>query len=96
MNSIYKNASYVLVWLGPDPQSMAEKAFRFVRDLAEIFQNKEKSEEFHINHTELLHERSGEAWFPLEHVTNLPWVSQMEAALPPHINPWFTNIYINL
>jgi hypothetical protein len=79
MNRIYKNASHVLVWLGPDDKSMAKPAFKLVRELNEIFKDKEKLEKFHIDHTDHLNERSKDQWIPLMHVTDLPWVSQAKA-----------------
>jgi hypothetical protein len=81
MNRIYKNASHVLVWLGPDDEAMAEPAFKLVRQLNEIFEDKEKREKFHIEHTDQLEERPKDPWIPLTHLTRLPWVSQV-AAIP--------------
>jgi hypothetical protein len=76
MNHIYKNASHVLVWLGPDDQAMAEPAFKLVRNLDEIFRDDEKREKFRIDHTDHLEKRSMDPWIPLKHVTGLPWVSR--------------------
>ncbi|KAI9771043.1 MAG: hypothetical protein M1839_002979 [Geoglossum umbratile] len=76
MNSIYKNASHVLVWLGPDHQDMAEPAFKLVRELVEIFQDEKKCEQFRIDHTDHLKERSRDPWIPLTHVTHLPWFAR--------------------
>ncbi|KAG0646651.1 Heterokaryon incompatibility protein [Hyphodiscus hymeniophilus] len=73
MNRIYKNATHVLVWLGPDDQATAKVAFMLVNDLDEIFQNEEKHEKFRIEYTEHLHDQSKEMWVPLMKLTNLPW-----------------------
>ena len=81
MNHIYKNASHVLVWLGPDDQETAKRAFKQVRELDERFQDEEKCEKFRIDHTDHLEERSEEPWIPLTKVTHLPWVSRVEAIL---------------
>ena len=85
MNRIYKNASHVLVWMGLDDQAMAEPAFKLVRELDEIYQDEEKREKFRIDHTDYLEERSKDPWFPLTHVTHLPWVSRAEAIHPLRI-----------
>ena len=83
MNRIYKNASNVLVWLGPDDRAMAKPAFEQVRELDEIFQNEEMCEKFRIAHTDHLEERSKDSWIPLMQVTNLPWVSRAKAISSP-------------
>jgi hypothetical protein len=75
MNHIYKNASHVLVWLGPDDKRSAEPAFKLVRELDEIFRDEKKLQKFRIDHTDHLSERSRDPWIPLTHVTHLPWVS---------------------
>jgi len=93
MNHIYKNASHVLVWLGPDDQAMAEPAFKWVRELDEIFKDEEKHEKFRIDHTDHLEERSKEPWIPLTHITHLPWVSRAEAILSPRNINVFADIY---
>jgi hypothetical protein len=94
MNHIYKNASHVLVWLGPDDRAMAEPAFKQVRELDERFQDEEKREKFRIDHTDHLKERSKDPWIPLTHVTHLPWVSQAEAISSPMNTNAFADIYI--
>lgn len=80
MNSIYKTASHVLVWLGEDEKgspgmSVAESAFNLVRTLDEKFNDSVKSENFHVQHTgENLKHQSRDPWIPLDHLTDLPWV----------------------
>lgn len=54
MNHIYKIATHVLVWLGPDYQAMAKVAFKLAGDLDEIFQDEQKHEKFRIDYTEHL------------------------------------------
>ena len=94
MNHIYKNASHVLVWLGPDDEAMAAPAFKQVRELDEIFLDKEKCKKFRIDHTDHLEERSEDPWIPLTHVTRLPWVSRAEAISSPKNTTAFADIYI--
>jgi hypothetical protein len=93
MNHIYKNASHVLVWLGPDDHAMAEPAFKWVRELDEIFKDEEKHEKFRIDHRDHLEERSKEPWIPLTHVTHLPWVSWAETISSPRNANVFADIY---
>jgi len=67
----------------PQPDlAMAEPAFKWVRELDEIFKGEEKHEKFRIDHTDHLEERSKEPWIPLTHVTNLPWVGHLDPARP--------------
>jgi Heterokaryon incompatibility protein (HET) len=94
LNFIYKNASHVLVWLGPDDEAVAEPAFKLIRNLDEIFQDEERREKFRIDHTDHLKERSKEPWVPLTRVTHLPWVSRAEAILSPRNTNAFADIYI--
>ena len=94
MNHIYKNASHVLVWLGPDDQAMAKPAFKLIRELDEIFQDEKKREKFRIDHTDHLKKRSKDPWVPLTHVTHLPWVSRAEAISSPRNTNAFADIYV--
>ena len=75
MNTIYKNASEVLVWLGPAGQGVAESAFKLISELDAIFKDGVKHKKFHIDHTENLKEQSRDQWDALDHLTALPWVS---------------------
>ena len=75
MNSIYWNASRVLVWLGEDKQKVAKEAFDLVKKLAQIFANEEEHARFRIDHTERLAEQSPTSWTPLRSITALSWVS---------------------
>jgi hypothetical protein len=94
MNHIYKNASHVLVWLGPDSEAVAEPAFKLIRNLNEIFQDEKRREKFRIDHTDHLEERSKDPWIPLTRVTHLPWVSRAEAISSSRNINIFANIYI--
>jgi hypothetical protein len=87
MNMIYKNASEVLVWLGPADQGIAESAFKLVDELDAIFQDEAKFKKFHIDHTENLKEQSRDRWNPLDHLTALPWVSRAAAILILYRHP---------
>jgi hypothetical protein len=95
MNHIYKNASHVLVWLGPDDKAMAKPAFKQVRVLDEIFQDEEKREKFSIEHTDHLEKCSKAPWIPLTHITHLPWVSWAGAISSPRNTNAFADIYIS-
>ena len=75
MNTIYKNASHVLVWLGPDQNNMAAQAFKLVSKLQEIFHDEEKSRQFGVDPIRLLETQSEDPWVPLRALTALPWVS---------------------
>jgi hypothetical protein len=82
MNTIYRNARGVLVWLGNDDRNEAAVAFGFVRELAAVFQDDSKHTRFYKDHVEDLDGRSGdgEQWAPLKALTRLLWVS----TLSPH------------
>ncbi|KAK4078974.1 hypothetical protein Trihar35433_79 [Trichoderma harzianum] len=54
MNSVYKNAKNVLVWLGSDLDGVAEKAERTVRELNEAFKDTEAHAAFKLNYEENL------------------------------------------
>ncbi|KAK3377474.1 heterokaryon incompatibility protein-domain-containing protein [Podospora didyma] len=74
MNSIYKFANHVLVWLGEDDGTEAKAAFGLVESLAGTFDDPERYEKFEVDHTgENLDERSKEDWAPMKHLTDLPW-----------------------
>jgi hypothetical protein len=54
MNTIYKNATRVLVYLGEDCNTEAEEAFQLIRSLDRTFQDSESNEKFRIMNTEHL------------------------------------------
>lgn len=72
MHTIYKNATEVCVWLGPDPDGEASDAFLLVDSLRSIFRDKLLS--YLFKRQEL-----GHGWFPikywsaLRHLTWHPW-----------------------
>ena len=76
MNTIYKNAMHVLVWLGDDCNVEAEGAFQLIRSLDHTFRDKESKERFRIRYTQHLRDQSEEQWTPLKHLTARPWVRQ--------------------
>lgn len=76
MNSIYWNATHVLVWLGIDTQSVADIAFKLVHGLAEKFGNEKEHAQFRAEHTDRLERLSKDTWIPLRRMTELPWVSE--------------------
>ncbi|KAK4209195.1 heterokaryon incompatibility protein-domain-containing protein [Rhypophila decipiens] len=78
MNSIYKHANRVLVWLGGDENGNALSAFRMAESLASTFADKERYEKFRVDHsTENLHLRSEEEWTPIKKLTHLPWFERV-------------------
>jgi Heterokaryon incompatibility protein (HET) len=82
MNTIYKHANHVLVWLGqdekgPSGESVAESAFKLIRTLDETFRDEDKRLKFHTEFSteEALDKQSRDLWVPLDHLTKIPWVS---------------------
>ena len=76
MNRIYKHASHVLVWLGPDDTGLAKPAFELVHSLDRIFQDEIGRGKFSTAHTKDLEEQSRDRWNALDHLTERPWVSR--------------------
>ena len=76
MNRIYKRASHILVWLGPDDTGLAKPAFELVHSLDHIFQDETKRAEFSTAATKELSQQSRERWNTLDHLTGRPWVSR--------------------
>ena len=77
MNRIYKRASHILVWLGPDDTGLAKPAFELVHNLDRIFQDEIKRAEFSAAAMKELSQQSRERWNTLDHLTGRPWVSRM-------------------
>ena len=75
MNSIYWNATHVLVWLGIDSQNVAYSAFKLIHELAERFSDEAKHAQFRADHTNQLEKLSKDKWIPVRRMTELPWVS---------------------
>lgn len=75
MNSIYKNATHVLVWLGEDFDEEAQNAFDLIHSLDRQLRDEKSREQFRITYTEDLHKQSAEVWNPLKHLTANPYVS---------------------
>ena len=76
MNRIYKRASHILVWLGPDETGLAKPAFELVHSLDHIFQDEIKRAEFSTAAMKELSQQSRERWNTLDHLTGRPWVSR--------------------
>lgn len=74
MNTIYKNATRVLVCLGEDSNTEAEEAFQLIRNLDQTFQDVESKEQFRIINTEHLRDQPEAQWAPLKRLIALPWV----------------------
>ena len=58
MNRVYKHASRVLVWLGPDDTGLAKPAFELVHNLHHIFQDEMRRAKFSTAATKGLEEQS--------------------------------------
>jgi Heterokaryon incompatibility protein (HET) len=56
MNTIYRNATHVLVWLGDDPNNEAYDAFQLMHSLDQTFKDEESKEKFRLMYTEDLHD----------------------------------------
>lgn len=76
MNRIYKRASHILVWLGPDDTGLAKPAFELVHDLDQTFQDDRKRAQFSTAAMKELSQQSRERWNTLDHLTGRPWVSR--------------------
>lgn len=76
MYRVYKHASHVLVWLGPDDFGLAKPAFELVHSLDHIFQDKTKRANFCIAATKDLEKQPRERWIALDHLIGRPWVSR--------------------
>ncbi|KAM0471207.1 hypothetical protein ACHAPX_009550 [Trichoderma viride] len=77
MNLVYRNAKRVLVWLGRDPDGVAEEAGRTIRHLDGVFRDEKAHEEFKLAHEENLALQSSEPWVPLAKLTKLPWFQRI-------------------
>ena len=74
MNTIYKNATRVLVCLGEDCNTEAEEAFQLIRNLDQTFRDGESNEKFRIMNTKHLPDQPEAQWAPLKRLIALPWV----------------------
>lgn len=74
MNLVYKNATQVLVWLGPDDEAVAEDAVRMISHLNSVFADEESHAIFRKAHTEDLSKQDPAPWQPLAKLSMLPWV----------------------
>lgn len=77
MNTIYKNATRVLVCLGEDSNTEAEEAFQLIRNLDQTFRDRESNEKFRIMNTAHLRDQPEAQWAPLKRLTAQPWVCQI-------------------
>lgn len=75
MNAIYKGASRIVVWLGPDEDGVAEQAVRLVHRLHDVFADEKAHATFKKAHSEDLGKQSRGDWEPLAKLTKLTWVS---------------------
>ncbi|KAI9170944.1 BZIP-type transcription factor MBZ1 [Paramyrothecium foliicola] len=77
MNSIYKNARHVLVWLGRDEEGVAERAVEMVHHLHDVFADEERHEAFRLMYSGDLSQFSKDPWLPLSMLTGLPWFNRL-------------------
>ncbi|KAM0261945.1 hypothetical protein ACHAQJ_001949 [Trichoderma viride] len=77
MNSVYKNAQKVLVWLGRDEEGVAADAVRTVHYLDGVFKDDKAHEKFKVAHEEDLLMQSPEPWIPLAKLTKLSWFQRI-------------------
>ncbi|KFA68692.1 hypothetical protein S40285_02660 [Stachybotrys chlorohalonatus IBT 40285] len=73
MNTLYKNARRILVWLGNDEQGLAHGAMHMVHHLHDVFEDDKLHEVFRIAHSDGLAKQNQELWVPLSSLTKLPW-----------------------
>ncbi|KAH7153104.1 heterokaryon incompatibility protein-domain-containing protein [Dactylonectria macrodidyma] len=77
MNSIYKGAEHVLVWLGPDDERVADDAVKMIHYLRDVFADDEQHESFKLAHSEELLQQDQSLWVPLSKLTKLPWFNRI-------------------
>ncbi|KAH7133333.1 heterokaryon incompatibility protein-domain-containing protein [Dactylonectria estremocensis] len=77
MNSIYKGAEHVLVWLGPDDERVADDAVSMIHHLRDVFADDELHESFRLAHSEELLQQDQSLWVPLSKLTKLPWFNRI-------------------
>lgn len=74
MNTVYRSARRVLVWLGRDKEGKAKDAVKLVEHLQHVFSDEEKDEEFRKAHSDDLHLQDVARWKPFAKLAMLPWV----------------------
>ncbi|EGX89000.1 HET domain protein [Cordyceps militaris CM01] len=77
MNSVYRSARRVLVWLGRDDESKAQDAVKMVEDLQKVFSDEEAHDEFRKAHSENLHLQDVALWKPFAKLAILPWFNRI-------------------
>lgn len=78
MNKIHKNANHVLVWLGVDEAGQAESAIQLTHKLHKQFKDEAECDRLHITYMRELENQSEEEWRALDHLADLPWVSEQD------------------
>ncbi|KAI1354707.1 HET-domain-containing protein [Xylaria sp. FL0043] len=76
MNRLYKHAGHVLVWLGPDKDSIAKSTFQYIIELDNIFRDEKKAIDFHFAYTRDLETQSRESWVHLDRLMELEWFTR--------------------
>lgn len=74
MNTVYRSARRVLVWLGRDKEGKAKDAVKLVEHLQHVFADETKHEEFRKAHSDDLHLQDVARWKPFAKLAMLPWV----------------------
>lgn len=78
MNAIYKHATSVLVWLGPDTEQVADAAFSFIESLSKTLNDADGYAQFKADHTsEMLTQRREEDWASIKALTQLEWFERV-------------------
>ncbi|KAF2213482.1 hypothetical protein CERZMDRAFT_39207 [Cercospora zeae-maydis SCOH1-5] len=76
MNTIFENASRVLVWLGVDDSVSARITFDFVHKLSQTFADPTLRAAFHTAHTKDLEKQSERPWKCFDDLTRLSWFTR--------------------
>lgn len=74
MNMIYKNASHVLVWLGPDEENLAGPAFQLIHKLDKALKDEEQHQKLNTEYMKDLENQVEKERGALDRLTDLPWV----------------------
>ncbi|OAA52881.1 HET domain protein [Cordyceps fumosorosea ARSEF 2679] len=77
MNSVYRSARRVLVWLGRDEEGKARDAIAMVQRLQAVFADEQAHEEFRKAHSENLHQQDAVPWRPFAKLAMLPWFNRI-------------------
>ncbi|XWX00550.1 hypothetical protein V2A60_008570 [Cordyceps javanica] len=77
MNSVYRSAKRVLVWLGRDEDGKAKDAVEMVQYLQQVFSDEQAHEKFREAHSNNLHLQDVAPWKPFAKLAMLPWFNRI-------------------